>query len=365
MLRPLLASLFLSYGLYAQPVGLIISKDSASIQLTAEGASYLASLPLKCINQEYPNKLNHIAVNDSDQAMTPRQMHPCFYGCFDWHSSVHGHWMLVKLLKEFPALPEAKKIRAALSESFTPPHLAAEIKYFSPKLSASFERTYGWAWLLKLQEELLSGADDDFVKWRTALQPLCDTIVKKWMAFLPKQTYPNRTGVHPNTAFGLTMAWDYCKRTRNTAFETLIRQTAERNFLKDKNAPSIWEPDGADFFSPSLEEVDLMRRILPKPDFLKWFNAYMTAESLQHLTQLPVVSDKEDYQIIHLVGLCCSRSWCMKNIAACLNANDKRRKLLLQSAAQHLTKAFPDILSKDNYGGEHWLASFAVYALFQ
>lgn len=358
------AFILLTSDLYAQK-GLIINKDSTSIQLTVEGASHLASLPLKCINQEYPNKLNHIAVKDSDQVMLPHQMHPCFYGCFDWHSSVHGHWMLVKLLKEFPTLPEAGKIRTMLSESFTAQHVATEIKYFSPKLSASFERTYGWAWLLKLQDELLSGTDSDFVKWRTALQPLCDTIVKKWMIFLPKQTYPNRTGVHPNTAFGLTMAWDYCKRTNNAAFEDLIRKAVERNFLKDKKAPSTWEPDGTDFFSPSLEEADLMLRVLSRQDFLKWFNAFMSMEALQHLTKLPIVSDKKDYQIIHLVGLCCSRSWCMKNIALRLNSDDKRKKMLLRSATQHLVRALPDVLSKDNYGGEHWLASFAVYALFQ
>ena len=294
--------------------------------------------------------------------MTPMQQHPAFYGCFDWHSCVHGHWMLVSLLKQFPGLPEAQKIRSAISKNINPANITQEIKYFGGALSKSYERTYGWAWLLKLQQELLTWNDADAIKWRTALQPLCDTIIKFWTEYLPKQTYPNRTGVHPNTAFGLVFALDYARTSGNKIFESAIVSAAKQLYLNDKNAPSNWEPDGTDFLSPSLEEADLMRNVLPKEQFNTWFNNWISASSLQHLTKLPVVSDRTDLQIVHLDGLCFSRSWCMKGIAKQLPANDPRKQVLLHSAIRHLNASLPNIAS-GNYGGEHWLASFAVYAL--
>ncbi|MES2003655.1 MAG: DUF2891 domain-containing protein [Bacteroidota bacterium] len=353
----------LSLTTHAQPKQLFtVNKDSTKFTLTVEGASHLASLPLKCMQQQYPNKTNHTSAGDSDHLMTPMQQHPAFYGCFDWHSSVHGHWMLVSLLKQFPALPEAQKIRVAISKNINPANIKQELKYFDGVLAKSYERTYGWAWLLKLQQELLTWNDADAIEWRTALQPFCDTIVKLWMNYLPKQTYPNRTGVHPNTAFGLVFALDYARTAGNKIFEAAIIQSAKKLYGKDKNAPTIWEPDGTDFLSPSLEEADLMRTVLSKPDFVQWFNAWITPASLQHLTQLPVVSDRTDMQIVHLDGLCFSRSWCMQGIARQLPVGDKRKSILLHSAIKHLNASLPNIAS-GSYGGEHWLASFAVYAL--
>jgi hypothetical protein len=347
-----------------QKIFFTVSKDSTHFQLTLNGASHLASLPLKCIVQEYPNKINHVAVSDSDEIITPHKMHPSFYGCFDWHSSVHGHWMLVKLLKEFPVLPDAKKIREALSKNLSKENLLTEAKYFDGPLSKNFERTYGWAWILKLQQELNSWNDADAIKWRNALQPLSDTIINIWMRFLPKQTYPNRTGVHPNTAFGLVFALDYARAAGNKKFEEAIIQSAKRIYLKDRRAPTIWEPDGTDFLSPSLEEADLMRRVLSKTAFIQWFNQYINLNSVKHLTVLPVVSDRNDLSIVHLDGLCLSRSWCMKGIASILPNNDPRKKILLQSSIKHLNASLPNIVS-GSYGGEHWLASFAVYAITQ
>lgn len=356
---------FASIGVFAQPKQFFtVNKDSTRFSLTTEGASHLASLPLKCLQQQYPNKTNHTAAGDSDQLMTPLQQHPAFYGCFDWHSSVHGHWMLVRLLKQFSGLPEAQQVRDAISQNITPENIAQEIKYFDGKLSKSYERTYGWAWLLKLQQELLTWNDPDAKKWRTTLQPFCDTIVKIWMNYLPKQTYPNRTGVHPNTAFGLVFALDYARTAANMVFETAIIKSAKQLYLKDKNAPSVWEPDGTDFLSPSLEEADLMRNVLTKAQFISWFNNWITPASLQHLTQLPVVSDRTDLQIVHLDGLCFSRSWCMKGIAKLLPATDRRKQLLLRSAIKHLNASLPNVAS-GSYGGEHWLASFAVYAIIE
>ncbi|NCI47835.1 DUF2891 domain-containing protein [Sediminibacterium soli] len=339
-----------------------INHDSTVFSLTMEGASHLASLPLKCLQQEYPNKTGHTSLADSDHLMTPKQQHPAFYGCFDWHSCVHGHWMLVKLLKQFPNLPEAGLIRDAIGKNITPENIRGEIGYFGGKLSRNYERTYGWAWLLKLQQELLGWQDADAVVWRNTLKPLCDTIIKFWIEYLPKQTYPNRTGVHPNTAFGLAFALDYARAAHHLLFEREILKAARQLYLSDKAAPSRWEPDGTDFLSPSLEEADLMRRVLAPREFNTWFTNWISPEGLRHLTQLPIVSDRNDFQIVHLDGLCFSRSWCMQGIAAALPAKDKRKQLLRHSAIRHLNASLPHVAT-GNYGGEHWLASFAVYAL--
>jgi hypothetical protein len=340
----------------------IIKKDSSGFQLTRAGASHLASLPLKCIEQEFPNKTNHTSNSDTDHVLLPRQLHPAFYGCFDWHSSVHGHWMLVKLLKLFPGLPETGAIRDILNKTITKENIEQEVKYFERPLTASWERTYGWAWLLKLDDELHTWNDDDGQHWREILQPLTKKVADIWANYLPKQTYPNRTGVHPNTAFGLVFALDHARSVKDTAFEKAIINTSKRLYGTDKNAPAIWEPDGSDFLSPSLEEADLMRRVLPPRAFSGWFNNFFSVKSLQHLTVLPVVSDRTDLQIVHLDGLSFSRSWCMKGLAAALPINDPRRKLLLRSSVDHLKTALLNVVS-GNYGGEHWLASFAVYAL--
>jgi hypothetical protein len=348
---------------FAQPKKLFtVLPDSSGFQLTTAGASHLASLPLKCLQQEYPNKTSHTSMGDSDHLLTPRQQHPAFYGCFDWHSDVHGHWMLVKLLKQFPGLPEASKIREAIAHNITPQNIQGEINYFSGKLSRSYERTYGWAWLLKLQQELLTWNDPQGMRWRKTLQPLCDTVIKLWMDYLPKQTYANRTGVHPNTAFGLVLAFDYAKTAGNARFARAIETASRKLFLNDQGAPTRWEPDGTDFLSPSLEEADLMRRVLTPDQFLSWFDTWINAAGLEHLTHLPEISDRNDFQIVHLDGLCFSRSWCMKGIAAQLPANDPRRSLLRKAAIRHLNARLPNIAS-GSYGGEHWLASFAVYAL--
>jgi hypothetical protein len=340
----------------------ILKKDSSGFELTRAGASHLASLPLKCIEQEFPNKTNHTSNTGSDHVLLPKQLHPAFYGCFDWHSCVHGHWMLIKLLKLFPDLPEAAAIRRAINATITKKNIEQEVRYFELPLTGSWERTYGWAWLLKLDQELLGWNDEDGRSWYEALQPLTKKIINVWTKYLPKQTYPNRTGVHPNTAFGLVFALDHARAAKDTAFENAILLTAKRTYGKDSNAPAMWEPDGSDFLSPSLEEADLMRRVLTPSAFAHWFDHFLPLQTLQHLTVLPVVSDRTDLQIVHLDGLSLSRSWCMTGLASQLPVKDPRRKLLQRSAIHHLSSALPHVVS-GNYGGEHWLASFAVYAL--
>lgn len=348
----------------AQTEFIQFSKDTSTFILTQKGASHLASLPLKCLDNEFPNKTSHTSETAKDHVLTPQELHPAFYGCFDWHSSVHGHWMLVKLLKKFPSLPEAEAIRSKISKNITHQNIRAEINYFNGPLAKSWERTYGWAWLLKLQEELIDFEDKEAQQWKNIIQPLADTIVSKWISFLPKQTYANRTGVHGNTAFGLVLALDYARKAKNKIFETAIIKSAKQLFLNDKNAPALWEPNGSDFLSPSLIGADLMRRILTEKEFEQWFNYFLPDKSLQHLLKLPFVSDRQDYQIVHLDGLSFSRSWCMKSIANALTKNDKRRAILLKSAKQHLLSSLPHI-ANGNYGGEHWLASFAVYAIME
>jgi hypothetical protein len=333
--------------------------------LTPDLASRLAELPLHCIQQEYPNKTAHTIEAESDARLSPRQLHPSFYGCFDWHSSVHGHWMLVRLLKTNKGLPKEAEIRKILHTSFRPEALLGEVKYFQNyKLSKTFERTYGWAWLLKLDEELRSWDDPQGREWARNIEPLTNLIVDLWSAYLPKQTYPNRTGVHPNTAFGLVFAFDWARAVGRHSFEKQIVQRSNDYYLKSTAVTAIQEPDGTDFLSPSLEVADLMRRVLPRARFQAWFNKYITASGLSNLLKAPEVSDRGDYQIVHLDGLSLSRAWCLHGIAGALPPNGARTRQLRAAARQLIGTALPHVAA-GNYGGEHWLASFAVYALSQ
>lgn len=333
--------------------------------LTPDIAARLAELPLHCIQQEYPNKTAHTIEGDADARLTPRQLHPSFYGCFDWHSSVHGHWMLVRLLKSTPGLPKEAAIRKILDASFRAEALQGEVKYFQNyKLARTFERTYGWAWLLKLDEELRTWDDPQGREWAANMRPLTTLIVDLWSAYLPKQTYPNRTGVHPNTAFGLVFALDWARTAGNTVFEKLIVQRSRDYYENNTAVTAFQEPDGTDFLSPTLEVADLMRRVLPAAEFQAWFKKFMTAAGLANLTRAPEVSDRSDYQIVHLDGLFLSRAWCLYGIAGALPRNSARTQNMLASAKRLIETALPHV-TVGNYGGEHWLASFAVYALSQ
>jgi hypothetical protein len=344
----------------------MVTPDPAGfLQLTPQGANQLAALPLKCIEQEFPNKTGHSQESDADARLTPRQLHPAFYGCFDWHSSVHGHWMLVRLLKTHK-LERESQIRAAFSRTLTPANLEAEAAYFTKyKLARTFERTYGWAWLLKLDQELAAWPSDPQAQvWHQALQPLTRKVAELWMAFLPKQTYPNRTGVHPNTAFGLVFAMDWARARNQQDFAALIAQRARDYYLNTDPAPATQEPDGTDFLSPSLEVCDLMRRVLGPAEFANWFGRYVSDAGLANLLQPPLVSDRTDYAIVHLDGLYLSRAWCLRGVASALPAAHPRRARLLTAARSFINTALPHVVSGE-YGGEHWLASFAVYALSQ
>ena len=330
--------------------------------LTQSQASHFASLALKCVQKEFPNKPDH-TINDKDDVRRPREMHPAFYGCLDWHSTVHGHWMLIHLLRLFPNLPESKQIRAALAANLSEKNIAGEVAYLKQPSRASFERTYGWAWLLKLAEELRGWDDEDGRRWSKNLQPLADAFVDKYLAFLPKQNYPIRTGVHPNTAFGLAFALDYARAIGDKKLESLIVERAQTYYGHDSVYPAAWEPGGEDFFSPALMEADLMRRVMNKKDFAAWFRRFLPDVARQKaLLEPAIVTDRTDPKLVHLDGLNLSRAWCMRSIAAALPANDPARRILMTAANAHANAALPYIAS-GNYEGEHWLASFAVYLL--
>ncbi|MBA4322471.1 MAG: DUF2891 domain-containing protein [Odoribacter sp.] len=349
-------------------IGLLIfiitfSLSSFSQELTEIQAIGLARLPLHCITTEYPNKTAHVMNNPEEAVMKPGQLHPSFYGCFDWHSSVHGHWMLLKILKQFPDIPLKDSIIQVLNNSFQESQIKEEADYYIKfKNSNTYERTYGWAWLLKLDEELYTFNSPMAKEWHRTLQPLTRKIVELWKNYLTKQTYPNRTGVHPNTAFGLVFALDWARAVKDTAFETAIIIKSKEFYLNNVATPAYLEPDGTDFLSPSLEIADLMSRVLSKQSFIKWFDRFYEKRSLQNIIKLPVVSDRTDLQIVHLDGLTLSRAWCMKGIAKVLPDKNKTKLLFEKTAQVFLQQTLPNVVS-GNYGGEHWLASFAVYGL--
>ena len=351
---------------FLAPIGLAAAPQPKidQLSLTQTQASHFASLAMKCIQKEFPNKLDHVN-NDPADLRGPRAMHPAFYGCCDWHSTVHGHWMLVHLLRLFPEMPEARQIRAALDANLSAKNIAGEVAYLNQQNRASFERTYGWAWLLKLAAELRDWNDEDGKYWSQNLQTLAEAFAEKLLAFLPKQNYPIRTGVHPNTAFGLSFALDYARALGNKKLETLIVERSHTYYAHDTNYPASWEPGGEDFFSPALMEADLMRRVMSKTEFAVWFHRFLPGVSRGQPKQLlepAIVTDRTDPKLVHLDGLNLSRAWCMRSIAVALPRNDPARNILVKSAAAHAKAGLAHVAS-GNYEGEHWLASFAVYLL--
>lgn len=336
----------------------------ASPSMPVATASRFARIALRCVHKEYPNKLDHV-MNEAGDVRAPRDLHPSFYGCYDWHSSVHGHWMLVRLLRTVPGLPESSQIRSVLNENLDTARVRIETAYLDQPGRGAFERTYGWAWLLRLAQELHEWDDPDARRWSNALEPLTQAIVSRYEAFLPKQNYPIRTGVHPNTAFGLTFALDYARSVRDTALASIVIERSRVYFGSDRAYPLGWEPGGEDFFSPALMEADLMRRVLPRHEFRRWFRAFATgldgAEKPPLLTPA-VVADRSDPKLVHLDGLNLSRTWAMRGIASALAETDPRKNTLLASALLHEKSGLAHVAS-GNYEGEHWLATFAVYML--
>lgn len=325
-------------------------------ELSLEEANRLADLPLECIQTPLPYKSGIVIASRADLAM-PEVHHPAFYGCFDWHSAVHGHWSLVYLLKRFPRLDRAEEARRMLGQNLTAANIQKEIEYFSMnKESESFERTYGWAWLLKLQQQLDEWADPQANEWARNLRPLTEHLSQAYQNYLPKLAYPIRVGEHSNTAFGLSFAYDYAQNAGDTALISSIETAARRFYATDADCPISWEPSGYDFLSPCLQEMDIMRKVLQDEEFSEWSQAFLPGLFNGELVLEPgQVKDRSDGKLVHLDGLNFSRAWCLYSL------DDPTARRI---ADEHLSYSLAKITDGD-YAGQHWLASFALYAFEQ
>ncbi len=335
-----------------------MSSPSAN-RLTADVAASFIRIALGHVAREYPNKLDHVLESGAD-AQGPRALHPIFYGSFDWHSCVHGYWLLAALLRRFPAIPEADAVRALFAQSFTEANVAGEVAYLARPASRGFERPYGWAWLLKLQAELL-GHDDQ--TWATRLQPLAAAFAQRFRDFLPKAHYPIRTGVHSSTAFAFALAQDYALAAKDSALSGLFRAKARAWYANDR-AAAAWEPSGDDFLSATLMEAECMRRLTPRDEFLPWLEAFLpnaAAGEPQSLFAPAVVTDRSDGKIAHLDGFNLSRAWCWREIAHALPTSHPLAEVAEGAARNLMAASLPHVAG--DYMGEHWLASFALLAL--
>jgi Protein of unknown function (DUF2891) len=325
-----------------------------------------AGLALACVGKQYPNKISHVLNSDADVA-PPRKLTPAFYGCYDWHSSVHGHWLLVRLLRTFPNASFAKEAREALRESLTAENLKQEAGYLRGEGRTSFERPYGLGWLLQLCAELREWDDNKAREMSANLRPLEDAAIERLKAWLPKLSHPVRIGEHDQTAFGLGLMLDYARSTKNDSFARLVKDSARKFFLADKDCPLNYEPSGEDFLSPCLGEADVMRRVLSQTEFAKWLDDFMpqipktgTGDWLK-----PVISpDPSDPKLAHLDGLNLSRAWMLEGILSALPPDDPRRGALQVAADAHQRAGLVAVTGA-HYEGGHWLGSFAVYLTTQ
>ncbi|MGE5357558.1 MAG: DUF2891 domain-containing protein, partial [Bacteroidales bacterium] len=328
--------------------------------------------------KEYPGKIAHVLNGDQD-VKPPRDLTPAFYGCYDWHSSVHGHWLLVRLLRTFPAAPFAGPARSALAESFTPEHIAGEVAYMNGPGRTAFERPYGLAWLLQLCAELREWDDPQAKKWAATLQLLEQAAAARLRDWLPKLTRPIRVGEHDQTAFAFGLVWDWAATARDQAMTDLLRERIGAFYMDDRNCPISYEPSGQDFLSPCLGEADLIRRVLPLDRYAAWLKEFLPGIGSQRggSRQAPsapsapatwlrpvVVTDPSDPKLAHLDGLNLSRAWMLEGMASGLPANDSRRGLLLATAEAH-REAGLRAVTGEHYEGGHWLGSFAVYLVTQ
>jgi hypothetical protein len=360
----LLAFTALKHPLRAEQPSAADQPPSLGENLTSRQIAAFAQLALAGLDKEYPNKPQHV-LTGPESKLGPRELHPAFFGCFDWHSSVHGHWSLVRLLRIYPHDPRVTEIRRRLDAHFQAAFLQQEADYFNSKENASFERMYGWAWCLRLAAELHVWDDDQGRKWRANIRPLETKIVELTTAYLPKLSFPIRTGVHPDTAFALSQILDYAQSVGNTGLADLVIARSRDYFLDDAKYNDTFEPSGEDFFSPALNEADLMRRVLKPAEFAKWLERFLPGlrdGSAKRLLTPVDVSDVTDGRLVHLAGLNLSRAWALQGIARGLPPADPRVKRLEGAAVKHAQKGLSYVFS-GRYEGEHWLATFAIYAL--
>jgi hypothetical protein len=331
-------------------------KSVEKIKMDFDAASKLIELPLTCATQEYPNKLGQV-IADSTHLKQPKELHPAFYGCFDWHSAVHGHWSMVKLLQLHPNLKQADSIKSVLQLHLTKDNIAKEVEYFQQDINKGYERMYGWAWLFKLSQALHEWDDPMGKVLHANLQPLINELKQKFEAFIPKLIYPIRVGEHTNTAFALNMLYDYARSLNDQELLDQIKTSAIRYYQNDENCPLSWEPSGYDFLSPCLEEAVLMKKILDEKAFNAWINQFLPQlQSRDFELEIAKVSDRSDGKLVHLDGLNFSRAWNLFKLS-----KTEGFEHLQPIAVKHFNAAYPNLVG-DGYEGGHWLGSFALYA---
>jgi len=355
----------------AAPTAPPLELPPAASRLDAAAASRFAALALKCLHQEYPNHISH-TLNAETDARPPHELTPAFYGCLDWHSDVHGHWLLVRLMRLFPDAPFVTEARTAVARSLTPQNIAAEIAYLRGPGRASFERPYGLAWLLRLAAELRRADDADARNWSATLAPLESEVAARLESYLPKLYYPIRIGEHDQTAFALALMWDWAAVSGDVQMRNALTDAAQRFYLHDRSCPLSYEPSGEDFLSPCLAEADFMRRVLAPPAFARWLTAFLpriprstASAAVASAWLLPgVVTDRADPKLAHIDGLNLSRAWMLEGIAHGLPRDDPRIAALIAAAQVHAAAALPAVTG-EHYEGGHWLGTFAVYLTSQ
>ena len=336
-----------------------------SDRLSETIAARFAQLALACVHQEYPNKIAHV-LNSAADVKPPHELTPAFYGCYDWHSAVHGHWLLARLARLFPSAPFARDAVAALSSNITPANIAGEVAYLNGAGREPFERPYGLAWLLQLSAELREWDTPEGRSLAATIAPLEAVVVARLNAWLPKLTYPIREGEHAQTAFAFGVILDWA-RVHDPALTHLLVERVRAFHLEDRDCPIGYEPSGQDFLSPCLAEADLMRRVLPAPEFAAWLTGFLPSLPRDGSSAwLPpgLVTDKADGKLAHLDGLNLSRAWMLEGIAAGLPPADPRRRALVATANTHATSGLAAVTG-EHYEGGHWLGSFATYLLTQ
>lgn len=330
-----------------------------SAAMTTDTAGRFAALALACVDREYPNQIRHVMSSDDDVG-TPRQLTPSFYGCFDWHSAVHGHWLLVRLSRLFPQAEFVGQARAKLAANLTQANLLAEAAYMAHPERAGFQRPYGLAWLLQLSAELDEWDDPQAREWREWLRPAEQIAVARLRDWIPLLHYPIRDGEHSQTAFAFGLIHDYARRMNDEQTLALLADAADRFYRADRDCPIHFEPSGHDFLSPCIAEADFMRRVLEPEAFAAWLGEFLPRIGQDQWLPVAVVTNREDGKLAHIDGLNLSRAWMLEGIAHGLPQDDPRRSALLDAARAHAESGLEGV-SDEFYAGSHWLASFATY----
>ncbi len=336
--------------------------DDTGVRIDEKTAAKFAELALSCVHKEYPNKISHVLRGDSD-VLAPRKLTPAFYGCFDWHSAVHGHWLLVRLTRLFPDAEFSKRARQELARSFTEKNIANEVEYMKTVGRASFERPYGLAWLLQLAAELREWDDPQGKKWAATMKPLEEAVIERLKEWLPKLSHPIRSGEHSQTAFALGLVLDWARVAGEDEVLTLLESRIRDLYLNDVECPIHYEPSGEDFLSPCFAEADLIRRILTPSMFALWLDKFLPeipVDGNDGWLKPAVVTDPTDGKLVHLDGLNLSKAWMLEGIASGLPEDDARPPALRAAAKAHASSGLRSVTG-EHYEGGHWLASFAVY----